>query len=65
MSPNFLSVNDPLIFDFSFFTMSFIKGRLIDLVKKKATNLRRVTFMVFDEADKMFNLGFGNGLLLI
>ncbi|KAL3316720.1 ATP-dependent RNA helicase ddx42 [Cichlidogyrus casuarinus] len=34
-------------------------GRLIDLVKKKATNLRRVTFLVFDEADKMFNLGFG------
>ncbi|VDK39191.1 unnamed protein product [Taenia asiatica] len=33
-------------------------GRLIDLVKKKATNLRRVTFLVFDEADKMFNLGF-------
>ncbi|VDD75390.1 unnamed protein product [Mesocestoides corti] len=33
-------------------------GRLIDLVKKKSTNLRRVTFLVFDEADKMFNLGF-------
>ncbi|KAF5400156.1 DEAD box ATP-dependent RNA helicase [Paragonimus heterotremus] len=33
-------------------------GRLIDLVKKKSTNLRRVTYLVFDEADKMFNLGF-------
>ncbi|PAA88539.1 hypothetical protein BOX15_Mlig009050g1 [Macrostomum lignano] len=33
-------------------------GRLIDLVKKKATNLRRVTYLVFDEADKMFQLGF-------
>lgn len=33
-------------------------GRLIDLVKKKATNLRRVTFVVFDEADRMFDLGF-------
>ncbi|KAM7537394.1 hypothetical protein Aperf_G00000074743 [Anoplocephala perfoliata] len=33
-------------------------GRLIDLIKKKATNLRRVTFLVLDEADKMFNLGF-------
>ncbi|PAA45934.1 hypothetical protein BOX15_Mlig009050g2, partial [Macrostomum lignano] len=30
----------------------------IDLVKKKATNLRRVTYLVFDEADKMFQLGF-------
>ena len=35
------------------------QGRLIDLVKKKATNLRRVTFVVFDEADRMFDLGFG------
>ncbi|CAL8096293.1 unnamed protein product [Calicophoron daubneyi] len=33
-------------------------GRCIDLVKKKSTNLRRVTYLVFDEADKMFNLGF-------
>ncbi|TGZ73295.1 hypothetical protein CRM22_001604 [Opisthorchis felineus] len=33
-------------------------GRLIDLVKKKSTNLRRATYLVFDEADKMFNLGF-------
>ena len=35
------------------------QGRLIDLVKKKSTNLRRVTFLVFDEADRMFDLGFG------
>ncbi|KAL4222426.1 ATP-dependent RNA helicase ddx42 [Mactra antiquata] len=33
-------------------------GRLIDLVKKKATNLRRVTFLVYDEADRMFDMGF-------
>ena len=33
-------------------------GRLIDLVKKKATNLERVTFVVFDEADRMFDMGF-------
>ncbi|KAI8048892.1 P-loop containing nucleoside triphosphate hydrolase protein [Syncephalis plumigaleata] len=33
-------------------------GRLIDLVKMKATNLRRVTFLVLDEADRMFDLGF-------
>lgn len=34
-------------------------GRMIDLVKMKATNLLRVTFLVLDEADKMFNMGFG------
>merc|ERR1712137_106354 len=33
-------------------------GRLIDMVKMKATNLRRVTYLVLDEADRMFNLGF-------
>ncbi|XP_071102473.1 ATP-dependent RNA helicase DDX42-like [Haliotis cracherodii] len=33
-------------------------GRLIDLVKKKATNLRRVTYLVYDEADRMFDMGF-------
>ncbi len=32
-------------------------GRLIDLVKKKSTNLHRVTFVIFDEVDRMFNLG--------
>lgn len=33
-------------------------GRMIDMVKMKATNLKRVTYLVLDEADKMFNLGF-------
>uniref|UniRef100_A0A1B0DFC2 RNA helicase n=2 Tax=Phlebotomus papatasi TaxID=29031 RepID=A0A1B0DFC2_PHLPP len=33
-------------------------GRMIDMVKMKATNLRRVSFLVLDEADKMFNMGF-------
>lgn len=34
-------------------------GRIIDLVKMKATNLKRVTFLVLDEADRMFDMGFG------
>nr|XP_020461094.1 ATP-dependent RNA helicase DDX42 isoform X2 [Monopterus albus] len=33
-------------------------GRLIDHVKKKATSLQRVTYLVFDEADRMFDMGF-------
>ena len=34
-------------------------GRMIDFIKMKATNLQRVTFLVLDEADRMFNMGFG------
>uniref|UniRef100_A0A0N5ADR4 RNA helicase n=1 Tax=Syphacia muris TaxID=451379 RepID=A0A0N5ADR4_9BILA len=33
-------------------------GRIIDLVKIGATNFIRVTFLVFDEADRMFDMGF-------
>ncbi|EDV40648.1 uncharacterized protein Dana_GF23818 [Drosophila ananassae] len=33
-------------------------GRMIDMVKMKATNLKRVTFLVLDEADRMFHMGF-------
>ncbi|KAJ1552613.1 hypothetical protein HK405_010647, partial [Cladochytrium tenue] len=33
-------------------------GRLIDMVKMKATNLRRCSFLVIDEADRMFDMGF-------
>lgn len=33
-------------------------GRMIDLVKMKATNLERVSFLVLDEADRMFDMGF-------
>ena len=44
---------------FMFHHILFIQGRLIDLVKIKATNLLRVTYLVFDEADRMFDMGFG------
>lgn len=33
-------------------------GRLIDMLECKATNLRRVTYLVLDEADRMLDLGF-------
>lgn len=36
-----------------------IQGRIIDLVKIEATNFLRTTFLVFDEADRMFDMGFG------
>lgn len=37
-------------------------GRIIDLIKCKATNLKRVTYLVLDEADRMFDMGFGKCL---
>ncbi|KAG0244900.1 ATP-dependent RNA helicase ddx42 [Actinomortierella wolfii] len=33
-------------------------GRLIDMVKMKATNFRRTSFLVLDEADRVLDLGF-------
>jgi ATP-dependent RNA helicase DDX42 len=33
-------------------------GRLIDMVASKATRLHRVTMVVLDEADRMFEMGF-------
>ena len=38
-----------------FFNLT-VKGRLIDLIKKKGTNLSRVTYLVLDEADRMFDM---------
>jgi len=42
--------------------LSCCQGRLIDLVKKNATDLSRVTYLVFDEADRMFDMGFGTSV---
>lgn len=33
-------------------------GRIIDLIKGGATNLRRITYLVLDEADRFFEMGF-------
>lgn len=33
-------------------------GRLIDLLDSRITNLRRVTYLVLDEADRMLDMGF-------
>jgi ATP-dependent RNA helicase DDX42 len=33
-------------------------GRLIDMIKMKAIKMNRVTFLVLDEADRMFDMGF-------
>ena len=40
-------------------------GRVIDMIKSKATNLTRCTLVVLDEADKMLEMGFERQVLSV
>ena len=33
-------------------------GRLIDFLENNGTNMKRVTYLVLDEADRMLDMGF-------
>ena len=37
-------------------------GRVVDLIKRKCLNLKKINFVVLDEADEMLNMGFKDDL---
>lgn len=44
------------------FSIVVFIGRMIDMLSAnsgRVTNLRRITYIVLDEADRMFDMGFG------
>ena len=45
--------------------MNATSGRLIDFVSAKDMNLKRVTYLVLDEADRMLDMGFEQKIKLI
>jgi ATP-dependent RNA helicase DDX5/DBP2 len=40
-------------------------GRLVDFIDTNVTDLRRITYLVLDEADRMLDLGFERQVKLI
>ena len=40
-------------------------GRLIDFLDTNVTNLKRITYLVLDEADRMLDMGFEHEVSLI
>jgi ATP-dependent RNA helicase DDX5/DBP2 len=40
-------------------------GRLVDFLDTNVTDLRRITYLVLDEADRMLDLGFERQVKLI
>jgi len=40
-------------------------GRMLDFLENDATNCQRVTYLVFDEADRMLDMGFENQIRLL
>lgn len=60
MISNFDDTNFPCFPSMKFIQFPIV-GRMIDMLAAnsgRVTNLRRVTYIVLDEADRMFDMGF-------